>query len=88
MFVGIIPPRLIALSSTRDVLAALALVNKSEDPRDTNTMTFTPIRLQADTLALWLQAARRHSSWQVCVDEDAWDGTAEENYERQVGILV
>ena len=52
-------------------------------------MTFTPFRLQADTLVLWLQVARRHSSWQACVDEDAsWDGSAEENYERQVGILI
>ena len=61
-------------------------------PQDTNAMTFTPMRLEADTLALWLQAARQHSSWKGCVDENApWDGTAEgniEKYERQVGILV
>ena len=45
-------------------------------PQD--VMTFTPMRLEVDKLAPWLQAAWQHSSWKGCMlANTSWDATAE-----------
>ncbi|KAJ3507027.1 hypothetical protein NLJ89_g6533 [Agrocybe chaxingu] len=55
---------------------------------DVNMPTFTPMRLEGDSLAAWLKAAREHSSWKDCVVENtSWDGTAAENIEKYQRLL-